>query len=373
MAKFLLFHPMNVAILIALFVINQMNAAPVNDTNKSVKSNVRNVCVIGAGVSGIASAKHLLDHGHNVTVFEQSEDIGGIWFYTNQTDKNKYGLKVHSPAYKGLSANVPSSYMVYPNFPYPNKTEEHPPQPVILKYMHSYADQFDIKKHIKLNHLVVRVLPIEDDKWEVIVKDLPNDRFQTFVYDYVFVCNGHFSSPYYPTIPGMDEFEGKMLHSHDFRTPETFRNESVLIIGDGASGRDIDRLLEEVANRTTLSGHRMDYNQTEEEREMRLDYLQNSRNKYQYAVKRFTSTEAEFIDGTNETFSVVIFATGYNYSYPMLSVDTGIRVNNNSVSPLYKQIFNIEHPSMVFIGVLSDTISFISYDFQFHKNRCNLQ
>lgn len=109
-----------------------------------------------------------------------------------------------------------------PDHPYPNGTASYPPQPDVLKYLHSYADRFGMKNHIKLNHLVIRVLPIEDRKWEVIVKDLPNNEFQTLIYDYVFVANGHFSSPRYPSIPGMEDFKGKML-SIDYRLAETFR------------------------------------------------------------------------------------------------------------------------------------------------------
>lgn len=113
--------------------------------------------------------------------------------------------------------------MEYPNFPYPNGTLSYPPQADVLKYLNSYADHFDIKKHIKFCHFVIRVVPIEGNKWEVIVKNLPNDKFETLIYDIIFVCNGHFSTPRYPIIPGTDEFEGKMVHSHDYRSAEIFR------------------------------------------------------------------------------------------------------------------------------------------------------
>lgn len=71
----------------------------------------------------------------------------------------------------------------------------------------------------------------------------------------------------------------------------------------------------------------------------------------QNVVKRFTPTGAEFADGTHETFTTVICATGYDYSFPFLSIDCGIHVNDRFVQPLYKQILNINHPTMAFIGV----------------------
>lgn len=78
--------------------------------------------------------------------------------------------------------------MQLPNHPYPNGTTSFPSQEDILKYIHSFADHFDLNEHIKLNHLVIRILPIQNDKWEVIVKDLPNNKFITHIFDAVFVC-----------------------------------------------------------------------------------------------------------------------------------------------------------------------------------------
>lgn len=48
------------------------------DTNEN-KASKLNIAVIGAGVAGLASAKQSLDHGYNVVVFEQEEELGGIW------------------------------------------------------------------------------------------------------------------------------------------------------------------------------------------------------------------------------------------------------------------------------------------------------
>ncbi|XP_055325882.1 uncharacterized protein LOC129579742, partial [Sitodiplosis mosellana] len=189
---------------------------------KAEPAPVLNVAVIGAGTSGLVSAKYALAQGYNVTVYEQAEQFGGIWWYTDKTGKDQYGQNVHSAMYQGLRTNLPHQVMEFNDHPYPNGTKSYPSQADVLKYLHSYADRFEIKKHIKLSHLVIRVLPIENDKWEVIVKDLPNDKFQTLIYDVVFVANGHFASPRYPSIPGLDEFKGQTLHSHDYRSVEAF-------------------------------------------------------------------------------------------------------------------------------------------------------
>lgn len=40
---------------------------------------IRRIAVIGAGVSGIVIAAHLLRAGFEVTVFERNKRPGGIW------------------------------------------------------------------------------------------------------------------------------------------------------------------------------------------------------------------------------------------------------------------------------------------------------
>lgn len=114
--------------------------------------------------------------------------------------------------------------MQLPNHPYPNGTTSFPSQEDILKYLHSFADHFDLNKHIKLNHLVIRILPIQNDKWEVIVKDLPNNKFITHIFDAVFVCNGHYYTPFIPDIDDLKTFNGQVIHSRDFRSADTFHS-----------------------------------------------------------------------------------------------------------------------------------------------------
>lgn len=72
------------------------------DVNNNEKSHKLNIAVIGAGVAGLVSAKQSLGHGYNVTVFEQECELGGIWFYTDEIGKNKFGHNIHTSSYKNL-------------------------------------------------------------------------------------------------------------------------------------------------------------------------------------------------------------------------------------------------------------------------------
>lgn len=113
--------------------------------------------------------------------------------------------------------------MEFPGHPYPNDTLSFPPHSDVLKYLHSFVDRFKLKKYIKFEHLVVHINPTDNEKWEIIIKDLPNNKFITQIYDVIFVCNGHYSVPFIPKIHGASKFKGKIMHSHNYRTAETFR------------------------------------------------------------------------------------------------------------------------------------------------------
>lgn len=87
-----------------------------------------------------------------------------------------------------------------------------------------------------------------ENNWQVIAEDLVTKTSSTEYYDAVMVCNGHNASPLMPVFPGMDEFTGVQIHSHDYRIPENFQNMNVLVIGSGPSGVDICPDVAKVAN-----------------------------------------------------------------------------------------------------------------------------
>lgn len=337
----------------------QSQSTKQGNNTKKVKMVALNVAVIGAGTSGLCAAKYAKEAGFDVTIYEQNEWLGGIWWYTDLTGKDKYGINVHTAMYKELRTNLPHQLMEFPDHPYPDDAPSFPSQPRVLEFIQSYVNRFDLNKLIKFSHNVIRVQPIENGQWEVIVKDLANDAFVTKIYDVVIVCNGHHALPRIPQVQGMDIFKGKVLHSHDFRSADDYRDHKVLVIGNGASGVDVLRLLSKTSERVTFSVKK----QSDKSFEMLRSKLPEKCS-LQNVVKRFTETGAEFVDGSHETFTTVIWATGYDFSYPFLSADCGVHVDDRFLQPLYKQIINIHHPTMAFIGIPYTVCTTQMYDLQ---------
>lgn len=86
-------------LLVFSLVSTQLNSV---NCIKEENGSVLSVAVIGAGVSGLCSAKHAIAQGLNVTIFEQSEEIGGIWYYTDEVGKDQYGVDIHTSMYREL-------------------------------------------------------------------------------------------------------------------------------------------------------------------------------------------------------------------------------------------------------------------------------
>lgn len=210
------------------------------------------VCIIGAGMAGVCTARHSLANGFKTTIFEQTGTIGGTWVYCANTDKDEYGLDIHSSMYKSLRTNLPKEVMGFPDFTFPEQNQSYIPAQDVLQFIRDYAENFKVNEHIKFRHYVVRARPY-DGKWEVIVKDVSNNKYMTYRFDYLFVCNGHYEDPLFPKIPGFDSFEGESMHSHYYREPSKFINENVLVVGAGPSGRDIAEEISHVAKNVYVS------------------------------------------------------------------------------------------------------------------------
>src|SRR5690349_2515718 len=193
--------------------------------------------VIGAGPIGLCAIKYSLSFGCEVIAFEQSDKIGGTWVLTDGSETDKNGLPVHSSMYEGLRTNIPKEIMSYPDFPYKTSERSYISSEEVLEYLKSYAKEFDLERHVKFEHQVVRVRPLLDDSWEFIVHDLVADKYETFIFDAVLVCIG-FSVPIIPKYPGQDIFRGRQSHAHLYRNAKKFTGDRVLVIGAGPSGND---------------------------------------------------------------------------------------------------------------------------------------
>ncbi|XP_075155555.1 flavin-containing monooxygenase 1 [Haematobia irritans] len=301
---------------------------------------MKRIVIVGAGTAGLCAARRALECGFAVTIYEQTEDIGGTWVYTDEIGTNKYGIDVHSSMYQGLRTNLPKEVMGYPDFPIEGYEESYVPSKAIETFLGNFCEKHKLKDHIKFLHYVIRIMP-KNNQWQVVVKNLKNGNVDFLMYDYAMICNGHYHTPLYPTIRGSATFNGQEIHSHDYKNNQRFKDESVLIIGAGPSGMDLCHEISKVAERVTLSHHMPETPKT--------TFRPNVNQKPD--VAHIEGSSVYFTNGEYETYTIIFYCTGYKYSFPFLSADCGIYVDDNYVQPLYKQVINIEYPTMSFIGI----------------------
>ncbi|HRD71285.1 MAG TPA: NAD(P)-binding domain-containing protein [Legionella sp.] len=352
------------------------------------------VCVIGAGPSGLAAIKNLQEQGvRHITAFEKNDRIGGNWVYDERNE--------HSSVYETTHIISSKRWSEFDDFPMPEDYPDYPSHTQLLQYFNRYADHFDLKKYIQFNTTVINVIQIHDDKWQLVVEDGKGTK-QEFIYDYLLIANGHHWDPFLPKYPG--EFSGEILHSHQYKKAAVFKDKRVLVVGGGNSACDVAVEISRVAQETCISMRRgyhifpkFIFGKPTDVAVAKIQWmpswirqkfislvirgLQGRYAKYKlpkpdcgpleihptinsellYYIRhgeitprpgllKFSGQEVYFADGSHTSFDTVIFATGYQISFPFFDKKF-IDFSNTTKIPLYRKMMHPEFESLYFIGL----------------------
>ncbi|XP_055041850.2 flavin-containing monooxygenase 5-like [Misgurnus anguillicaudatus] len=369
----------------------------------------KRVAIIGGGTSGLACIKCCLDEGLEPVCFESSDDIGGLWRFKENPDPERASI------YQSLIINTSKEIMCYSDFPIPAHFPNFMHNSLVMDYFRMYTEHFQLTRHIRFQTKVLHVTPRPEfphtGQWDVETESKDGKR-EKQVFDAVMVCTGHHCHPHLPLqdFPGIDTFKGKFFHSRDYKTPEEWRGKRVVVIGIGNSGGDIAVELSKMAKQVYLSTrkgswilNRVGYNgfpadmlrdrgimwlyrslsgffisRREKQLNQRFNHkmygLQPSHRLFSQHptvnddlpnrilsgtvsvkpnVREFRGSCVVFEDGTIEDdIDLVVFCTGYTFSFPFLSSHI-IPVSKNKVS-LYKYMYppNLERPTLAVIGLI---------------------
>ncbi|GFR66922.1 dimethylaniline monooxygenase [N-oxide-forming], partial [Elysia marginata] len=374
------------------------------------------VAVVGAGASGLTAVKCCLDEGLSPTCFERSANLGGLWRYTDEVGSGQTCVM------KSTVINSSKELLSFSDFPMPAHFPNFMHNSQVLEYFNLYADRFDLKRHIQFQTEVCSVTKTDDHcttgRWVVTTRALDTNEKQTAIFDAVMIGVGHQAIPHLPDFEGLKDFQGKVLHTNDYKKPDGYEDKKVLIVGAGNSAGDCAVELSRVAKQVYMStrrgcwigsrvgkqGYPMDLQKTtrfvsllsktfkqlyerwmESEINQRFDHklfrLQPAHSLFSYplllnddlpnrivtgtvkvkdGVKRFTRAGVEFVDGTREEdVDVVILATGFRTSFPFLSGEV-LKKEKNKVR-LYKVVFppDLERGTLALIGCLQPAGAFL--------------
>ena len=183
------------------------------------------VLIIGAGIIGIYALYKVQEAGFSVTTFEQGEGVGGVWYW------NRYpGARFDSESY--AYAYLFSEEL----FDEWEWSEHFAGQPDIERYLNHVVDRFDLRQHIQFG---AKVVSAEYDEqtgtWTVTAADGRVQRAR-----FVLSVTGGLSVPYFPDVPGRDDFAGISHHTGLWpAAPVDFAGKRVAVVGTGPSGVQI--------------------------------------------------------------------------------------------------------------------------------------
>ena len=365
---------------------------------EAVYDRGENVCVIGAGLSGLVAIKNLREQGFGVDCYERETGVGGAWNWRHD----------RSPVYASTHLISSKPFTQFPDFPMPDSWPDYPHHSQVLAYLERYADHFGLREHIWFGTDVTSVQPSEDGRWDVTVNGARGGgQSRTQRYAAVVIANGHNWSPKLPAYEGIEDFKGETIHASAYKDAAQLRARRVLVIGAGNTGCDIAVEAGQQAARCWHSSRRgywyapkYAYGRPADQindmvqalhvplrlrqwlfhrtlrrtvgnltrfglpkpdhRVYETHPIANSQLVYYVGhgaitpvpdVVRFTRTGVEFADGRTAEPDLVILATGYLPRFEFLSPDL-LNVDAEGRPRLYLHAFSPAYPTLAVAGLL---------------------
>lgn len=181
------------------------------------------VLIVGAGVNGLLLGAQLKRLKVPFQIVEKNPEVGGTWF------ENRYpGCGVDTP-------NHAYSFSFTEPFPWQRYFST---RDQIFAYLQRCADEFGVREHIRFNTCVERCdWQAQERQWQVAVTS--GSRRQLLRADHLVSAIGHFNAPAIPELPGLDSFQGPVVHTARWPDGLDLRGKRVTVVGSGASAMQV--------------------------------------------------------------------------------------------------------------------------------------
>lgn len=336
--------------------------------------------VVGAGPCGLAAARALKRKGIPFEIADRNKRVGGIW------DIEAPGSPMYETCHF-ITSKINGGFLDYPM---PESYPMYPSWKQVHQYIEDMARDYGLTEHIRFSTNITSATPLDDSKapqWRVETADGHLGDYAGIIY-----AAGQQWDAYKPQFANMDAYQGRLIHSSEYRYIDEFADKRVLVVGAGNSGVDIAVDAAEHASRAVLSTRRPYYFLPKQlygipipdlmaglipfpnlpnvpanlnpfqmvdlvlatvgplERfgletpdwpfgatqpivsDLVLHHFTHGTLTHKPNIAQFTETGVVFDDGTEEEFDVVVLATGFDINIPWLSDDV---VDKNDGHPKF--------------------------------------
>ncbi|MDO9414721.1 flavin-containing monooxygenase [Pararhizobium sp.] len=175
---------------------------------------VRDVVVIGSGLAGLTVAHALKSRGIDALILEKEADVGASW----------------ARRHPQLTLNTHRNLSALPGLAYPPGTGAFPKRDAVVAHIKAFRDRhgFEIRHGVE-------ALSITREGGGFLVETTAGG-FQT---RHLIVATGRDAVPSIPAWPGLEQFQGRVVHAADFGDAADYAEHAVLVVGGGNSGFDI--------------------------------------------------------------------------------------------------------------------------------------
>lgn len=209
------------------------------------------VICIGSGFSGLYLALRIQQRCQNVelVIYEKNEDVGGTWF------ENRY---------PGVGCDVPAHIYCYsfegdanwsevcrfqqnpdPAEKEPSLEQHYAGGSEILQYLRRCAEKFRARQFIRFQHKVTSAIwNHERARWNLEVEhdgQILHDSAEILIN-----AGGFLNAWKWPDIPGIESFEGKLLHTAAWDTNFDATGKNIAVIGSGSSALQVTPQLQPI-------------------------------------------------------------------------------------------------------------------------------
>ena len=327
-------------------------------------SSKNRVAIIGCGPSGMSALAAFNQAEKNgqtipeIVCFEKQDSVGGLWNYSWHTGTDKYGEQCHNSMYRYLWSNGPKEVLEMGDYSFQEHfgkpIPSYPPRLVLRDYILGKAKKNDIQRFVRLN-TIVRHIERKGEQFIITSQNLQTKEGKQEIFDYLVIASGHFSVPNQPTYPGVDEFNGRVMHAHDFRDAVGFKGQKMLLIGNSYSAEDI-----------ALQCHKYgvkDISLSYRSKPTGYNWPKGIREIPQFV--KFENGLFYFKDGSTDTFDVLMFCTGYQHHFPYLTDELRLDGKNLLfIDGLYKGVILNKNPRVMYLGMQDQYYTFTMFDAQ---------